>query len=221
MSTSEKSDSNEQAMSVLAASRSITLQVGEQRFITTYETLTGESAFFAALLSGRWNNTEADGSYFIDADPGLFSHILRYLRRGVPPLFYDYTKGHDHALYHALLEEAKYFQIPRLEKWLRDKRYVSAVKLRCSVRELEGLWWECEGKSECFEEFHPAWRVKKVYVCPRGIPVHRGNPRACGRQCANAQGDKEDEYEDEQVLNTLVVRKQVVVDWVASVEGLD
>ncbi|KAJ8066909.1 hypothetical protein OCU04_004294 [Sclerotinia nivalis] len=221
MSISENSDSHEQALSAPVASRSITLQVGERRFITTFETLTSESAFFAALLSGRWNNTEADGSYFIDADPDLFSHILRYLRRGIPPLFYNHTKGHDHALYHTLLQEVKYFQIHRLEKWLQDKKYLSAVKLKCSVRELDGLWWEGKGQSEFFEEFRTVCRTKKVYVCPRGISVHRGNPRACGRQCANAQGDEGNEYEDEQIWNLVVVRRQVVVDWVACLKGLD
>src|SRR3954471_305451 len=93
----------------LAADSQITLQVGERRFVTTRETLTAESRFFASLLSGRWGNALADGSYFIDADPSLFEHILRYLRRRVLPLFYDKAKGHDYALYLALLEEAKYF----------------------------------------------------------------------------------------------------------------
>jgi len=41
-----------------------------------------ESAFFAALFSGRWDNADADGFFFIDADPDLFEHILRYVRRG-------------------------------------------------------------------------------------------------------------------------------------------
>lgn len=34
-------------------------------------------------------------------------------------------------------------------------------------------------------------------MCLRGIGLHRGNPRACGRQCRNEQGDREDEYADE------------------------
>ena len=73
----------------------ITVQVGERRFVATSETLTQKSGFFSSLLSGRWNNMEADGSYFIDGDVALFEHILRYLRRGVLPLFYDNAKGHD------------------------------------------------------------------------------------------------------------------------------
>lgn len=111
----------------------VTLQVGEQRFVTTPETLTRESGFFSALLSSRWDNKQPDGSYFIDVDPELFKHILRYLRRRILPIFYDKCKGHDHALYIALLEEAKYFLIPRLEKWLDERRYLQAVSVRYST----------------------------------------------------------------------------------------
>jgi hypothetical protein len=128
MSNSEKSLGSEHASPSPAAGQQITLQVGERRFVTTAETMTQESAFFAILFSGRWDNKQADGSYFIDADPQLFEHILRYLRRGVRPIFYDNVKGHDHALYFALLKEAQYFQIPKLESWLRGRNYLQAVR---------------------------------------------------------------------------------------------
>ena len=72
----------------------ITLQVGARCFITTHETLVAESGFFASLLSGRWDNAAEDGSHFVDADANLFEHILRYLRRGVFPFFYEKSKGH-------------------------------------------------------------------------------------------------------------------------------
>jgi BTB/POZ domain-containing protein KCTD9 len=73
---------------------------------------------------GAGKKTPEEGSYFVDADPQLFDHILRYLRRGVLPIFYDNIRGHDHGLYRALLEEARYFQIDRLENWLSDKSYI-------------------------------------------------------------------------------------------------
>ncbi len=110
MSNSEKPIQGEDNSAPFAMRRSITLQVGERQFITMAETMTQESAFFAALLSERWDNADADGSYFIDADPDLFEHILRYLRRGVFPIFYDNVKGHNHALYLALLQEANIFK---------------------------------------------------------------------------------------------------------------
>jgi len=60
-----------------ATDRQITLQVGERQFFTTREALIAESSFFASLLSGRWDNAQEDGSYFIDADPNIFEHVLR------------------------------------------------------------------------------------------------------------------------------------------------
>ena len=121
-----------------AVDSQITLQVGEHHFIITHETLVAESHFFASLLSGRWDNAQEDGSYFIDADANLFEHILRYLRRGVLPIFYDKMKGHDYALYLALLEEAKYFQITRLKDWLEKKQYLLTLKTKYSATEIEG-----------------------------------------------------------------------------------
>lgn len=221
MSSSEKPIEGEHNSAPFGKRRTITLQVGERRFITTAETMTQESAFFAALFSERWDNAEADGSYFIDADPDLFEHILRYLRRGVLPIFYDDAKGHDHALYLALLEEAKYFQIPRLEHWLKGKRFLQAIKIRYSADELEGTSWSETRSMDEYVEYHPLWQTKKVYICPRGIFVHRGNPSACGRQCMNAQGDAKNVYEDEQILKTLVIRKQTIVDQAVCAEGLD
>ena len=110
--------------------RRLTLQVGERTFTNTPSTLS-ESTFFTSLLSSRWiSNALPDGGYFIDADPILFEHILRYLRRGIYPLFYSPDKGHDYALYAALLEEARYFGICRLQTWLEEKRYRNAVEVR-------------------------------------------------------------------------------------------
>ena len=198
----------------------ITLQVGDRRFVTTKETLTHQCGFFSSLLSGRWDNVQPDGSYFVDADGDLFDYILRYLRRGVLPVFYDNAKGHDHALYFSLLEEARYFQIPRLEIWLEEKTYLQAVKIKHTAVELEGV----EQIPETIEadtelEYQTARTVKKVYVCPRGIFVHRGNPNNCGKLCRKSQGDAEDEYVDEEVLRTLVIRRRTIFDEGICIEG--
>lgn len=80
-----------------------------------------------------------DGPYVIDADANLFEHVLRYLRRGVFPLFYEESKGHNFGLYLALLKEARYFKIKRLEQWLDKKRYLDTVKTEYSATELEGV----------------------------------------------------------------------------------
>ncbi|KAH0565715.1 hypothetical protein GP486_000879 [Trichoglossum hirsutum] len=204
-----------------ALDRKIILHVGEQHFVTTRETLTHQSGFFSSLLSGRWSDVQPDGSYFIDADANLFGHILRYLRRGVLPVFYDSTKGHDHSLYLQVLEEAKYFQIPRLVEWLENKEYLRAVRIIHSDEKREGasdVTETIEG-ADTEIEYHPVWKTQKVYVCPRGIGRHRGHPEACGRKCRGAQGDEEAKYEDEEVLRMLVVRKETIFDRNICVRG--
>jgi len=204
---------------VTTTDRRVTLQVGERRFVTTLQTLE-ESSFFASLLSGRWENAQEDGSYFVDADPTIFEHILRYLRRGVLPIFYDKAKGHDYGMYLAVLEEAKYFDITRLVDWVENKKYLQAIKTKFSGKELEGTNELCATRGTDVDLYwHATWGTKKVYICPRGIYVHRGNPHACGRDCKKAQGDADDIYEDEPVLRALVTEKQVICDLDACVEG--
>lgn len=90
----------------------VTLQVGERRFETTTDTLKG-AAYFEAITATRWESQkQSDGSYFVDADPDIFEHILRYLRHEILPVHYDQLKGHGYALYLAMLHQAEYFQIP-------------------------------------------------------------------------------------------------------------
>jgi len=208
-----KMDLSEETSPSTATQTQITIQVGERRFVSTRQTLIEESRYFASLLSGRWNSAQADGSYFVDADPNLFEHILRYLRRGVLPVFYDKVKGHDYAQYLALLEEAKYFQISRLEDWLEKKRYLRAFSMKHSATEIEGVAEiDTNVGTDVDVEYYPMQGTKKSYVCPRRITLHMDNEGACGRLCRNAQGDADDVYEDEPVLRTLVVKKQIVFD---------
>src|SRR5271155_3384562 len=154
-----------------AAERQITLLVGERCFITTRETLVSESGYFASLFSGRWENADVDGSYFIDANANVFEHILNYLRRGTFPIFYDKNKGHDYALYFALLQEAKYFQITKLKNWLENEQYLHALKTKYSVTEIVGI--EGLSSTDMELEYYPAWANKNIYICPRGIYVHK------------------------------------------------
>ena len=218
MSDSETSAQGEGDTLPPLTSETVKLQVGERQYLTTAETLTRESGFFQALFSGNRDNKQSDASYFIDADPELFQHILQYLCRGILPLVYDITSGHNHCFYLRLLEEAKYFQIPRLKNWLQDKQYLYAVKIKHSITQVESTEWEEVGNADEQLEFHQIWEVRKVYVCPRGIPVHMGNPNACGKDCANARGKTGWIWQDEAKLKMVVVRKQNTVDLDALVD---
>lgn len=189
----------------------VTLQVGEGRFTTTVEILKG-SEFFAALTSGRWeSNRLEDKSYFVDADADIFAHILRYLRHEILPVFYDSLKGHDFPLYLAVLRQAEYFQIPRLMKWLQEKSYLQVVRFQHSAVLLTGEH-DISGSStaDTVVKYLPTWKAERVYVCPRSIASHRGNPKGCGRQCRNQQGEREEEYEDQLTLTTVAISKKAI-----------
>ncbi|RMZ77917.1 hypothetical protein DV738_g4127, partial [Chaetothyriales sp. CBS 135597] len=197
-----------------AKSEPIKLQVGERHFVTLPSTLTAESPYFACLLSSRWQNNQADRSYFVDADGDLFVYILRYLRSGTLPIFYRTPGGHDYGKYQALIGEAEYFGIERLKNWLKKREYENAVKVEHWVREhedLESILYKTYN-SNVELEYHPTWTVRKIYKCPRGIVLHRGNPSACGRQCRNAMDEDGPEYDEEDLLKTITITRTLVFD---------
>lgn len=201
----------------------INLQVGERRFTTTLVTLTTESGFFSSMFSSHWrqnNNKQADGACFVDADPDLFVHILRYLRHGQLPIFYANGTGPDYGLYAAVLGEARYFQIDRLVQWLERMRYLDVVKVQriaFHAEELDVLQ-ETNLASEDIE-YHPFRTTRKVYVCPRDLADHRGKPYACRKLCHEARGDDEPEHEEEPVVETLIIRKKVLFNHNLCVDG--
>ncbi|KAI1085110.1 BTB/POZ protein [Whalleya microplaca] len=191
----------------------VTLQVGEGRFHTLRDTLVGESTYFAARLSGRWNDADKDGSYFVDADPDRFKHILNYLRTGNFPLFFDTaTRTFDNAKYFALLGEAQYFGIQKLEEWIRKKEYLAAVKFERSTTLIHDV--ENEGvsaltgttDSSTQVDFSTAWSTKQVYICPRGIFVHNGDQSKCGQACERARTrlDCGVTYEEKPILSVSI-----------------
>ncbi|KAG5914782.1 hypothetical protein E4U42_000304 [Claviceps africana] len=199
-------------MQSLTLDTPVKLLVGERVFTTARNTLISESTYFTSLLSGRWGEPQEDGAYFIDADPSLFEHILRFLRHNTFPLFYDQERGHDFGLYVALLGEAKYFGISRLQKWLEDKTYLQAIQVQQSMQVIEE--WDDRNvttNSDTSTVLRPTWHTKRVYVCPRGILVHRGDPSRCGRQCNNAKVAGGSEYDEEHILQVAVVKKKTVV----------
>jgi hypothetical protein len=198
----------------------VKLQVGERLFMTTYETLVGESDYFAALLSDRWNQTDMDGPRFIDADPDTFEHVLRYLRTANFPLFFDKaSQSYDHAQYSALLGEARYFRIAKLVEWIESMRYLDAVRIEYKTEVLrdDNLIQALPGcydtvKANCTLRFSFEWGIKKIYVCPRAIPAHRGHPDLCGMKCNKARGGQTCIFDDEPCLQGIVTRSKIIFD---------
>lgn len=192
----------------------VKLQIGERHFTTTKDTLTDGSDYFAALFT--WpNHKQPDGTVFVDRDGDLFMHILCYLRTKVYPFFYNQSNGYDYAKYQLLLAEAKYFQVSKLESFIDTRAYLKVIKIERSVRSLDQT--DCEeglktSGPDTKVDYVPTWDTEKVYVCPRGITIHRGSPQRCGRQCLNARGDGEAVYEDEGVLKLVEFQSQVLFD---------
>ena len=112
----------------------VTIKTLQRTFVTDPEGWQGQSLYFNCLFSGEWGDKQEDGSYFIESDANIFEYILRYLRTGVLPVFYDRMAGHNFPLYQALLEESKYFAIGRLERWLCERKYPEAVKIEYMVK---------------------------------------------------------------------------------------
>jgi hypothetical protein len=106
-----------------------TIKTLQRNFVTDPERWLGQSLYFEKLFSGKWGDKQENGSYFIETDAQIFEHILRYLRTGVLPVFYDRENGRDFTLYQSVLEEAKYFAINRLERWLCERKYLEVVEI--------------------------------------------------------------------------------------------
>jgi len=67
----------------LGASDRVVLDVGGTKFITSSSTLTTNSAYFAALLSDNWiESNNGEDEIFIDQDATPFSVLLAYMRQG-------------------------------------------------------------------------------------------------------------------------------------------
>ncbi|KAK2804001.1 hypothetical protein FQN50_006807 [Emmonsiellopsis sp. PD_5] len=195
-------------------SEPVILQVGERRFQTSIDVLAEKSRYFRALFSGQWRpvNKQPDGSIFIDGDGKAFEHVLQYVRRGIFPIIFNHESGqHDYVLYNAILEEAKYFQCDNLVIFLEDQCYLRCVNWGTTykIHDFESSSIDLAGGASAprfrsFKQFQ-----KKIYLCPRGIPGHDGNPAACGRRCENELQGYEPEYDDETVSQLLVEERRV------------
>ena len=192
----------------------ITLDVGGRLFKVSADVLTAESGLFKRQLSDRFTWVpQADGSYFLDADPEMFEHLLRFMRRPSNfPLFWSKHGGFDYDLYQRLQAEAEYFQVDALYQWLKDKKYKSAVTIYVHAPKVveatcvPGAF--LDGSQS--ENRHFVKKTRQWYVCPRAIPGHRGAPGRCGKACQRFQGDDEDKYEAEDYTEMITVREEII-----------
>jgi hypothetical protein len=73
----------------------VVIKTSQRNFVTDPDGWLGQSLCFNNLFSGKWGDKQEGSSYFIKTDANLFEHILRYLRTGVLPVFYNKLAGDD------------------------------------------------------------------------------------------------------------------------------
>jgi len=194
--------------------RLITLDVGG-RIFRTYKTTLEDSEWLHAYIERWLPSNSLDSPLFIDADPDLFEHILRYLRRQeVFPLFWSKDRGFDYDLYNRLEAEAGHFGILALEDWIKEKQYLQAVTVKRSApvtQLIEGLGEEKELQNMEYERY-TVNKIRMIYLCPRSIPVHRGRREACGMACEKARGGAPLQYEEEEYLQFVTIAKTIEFD---------
>lgn len=111
--------------------RIVRLQAGETAFVTTHHTLCKVSTFFQSLLSDR-SQQLPNGTYFVDADPELFAHILRYLRHGIYPVSFTSSQDHEHGTCLGVKRLATDLGIERLAKGIADK-HGACTRVLCDI----------------------------------------------------------------------------------------
>ncbi|KAH8724924.1 hypothetical protein GQ44DRAFT_596365, partial [Phaeosphaeriaceae sp. PMI808] len=189
----------------------ITLDVGGRIFKAKRDTLKQTSGFFKKYLSaGSSWSPQANGTYFLDHDPEIFEHLLRFIRRPeIFPLFYTNDASFNYDLYTRLSAEAEAFEVDVLHNWIEQKTYLNAIVTHTHYVQGHNILdtrYPAASSSPSFsepllanssEEQHLLPRTRKIYLCPRGIVVHRGKRDMCGAACHKAQGSAEVLYDEE------------------------
>ncbi|KAF1963990.1 hypothetical protein BU23DRAFT_562332 [Bimuria novae-zelandiae CBS 107.79] len=189
----------------------VTLDVGGRKFKTLLSTLTSMSEYFRAFFSGTWTCTpEKDGSYFIDASPDIFEQLLQYMRRPrIFPLFWSKSSGFDYGMYQRLGHEARFFQINELSDWIERQGYLDEIAVQVELSREQSIDHITPKSIKGDEEINHNFflKTRHVYLCPRGITVHRDQPEKCGAACHRAQAGTAVQYEEENYVDVIATMK--------------
>lgn len=161
----------------------VVLRVGERQFFTTRATL-AESHLLTTLLS---TDATHGGEYFLDADPDMFAEILRFLRTRRFPLYHDPATGYDAARYLELQVAAQFYQIPTLEMWLAERRYLGAMQVRSEYKgftlygtdQIVRMHELCWSRTEQGRVLTITERKTKAWACPVKLWRHDGDQNSC------------------------------------------
>jgi hypothetical protein len=202
----------------------VTLNVSGRKYITRPSTLS-TSPYFTALLA-RWDSStdlQDDGSYFIDADPDVFEHILAFMRRPSKfPLYWTHEHGFDYALYNKVEVEADFFLLHGLRDWVSGAKYKEAVRPELEVKVLSGpdrnVWIGGGGANVEVTSFFGAYNGNRrpVFACPLHGPQYATN---C-THCKELVGKHGAQYAEPEKQLTLVIKKIVFDESVCCNDGV-
>jgi hypothetical protein len=173
-------------------SNTIVLDVCGRKFRTTKSTLQ-TSDYFSNLIT-RWEDCtdrQEDGSFFVDADPDTFEQLLNFMRRPSRfPLYWTKEKGFDYVLYDKLAAEADIFLLHDLRDWIRQRRYLGAIRTDQKITKqpllnFSNTYNSLQGDA-VIENFYGDAGGSGPYRCPRGL--HDGCPSACWSDCHKERG---------------------------------
>ncbi|KAL9621093.1 MAG: hypothetical protein Q9160_004478 [Pyrenula sp. 1 TL-2023] len=189
----------------------ITLGVGGRLFNTSFDTLV-QADYFKDRFSNGWQPSE-DGSFFVDADPEMFEHVLSYLRHLTPPLFFDGRSGHMHCMYVKLSFVARYFGVLGLVEYLENRKYLQLIRISYETE----IMSQAKGvkylpKSDEMVDFIAICGVKAIHVCRAGRDEHRGKPEKCFRKKCCTPGNAMDVFAEEVALRMVRASRRVVID---------
>ncbi|OLN87938.1 hypothetical protein CCHL11_00295 [Colletotrichum chlorophyti] len=125
------------------------VEVSGRRFNTSTQVLS-RSPYFQELFSAHLPNWYRYGALHIDDDPDLFAHILRFLRTGTYPLYWNPETSFDYGLYAMMRQQAQKYMLFKLEAWIADRKYLEVVETHVTHRKMgvpHGQDWVSE---ECW-----------------------------------------------------------------------
>lgn len=115
----------------------VSIQAGDHRFIVEARNLASASVYFANVLTPDHSLTlprTSNGAYIVDADPNIFSHLIRYIQTRRFPLFYTIREGFNRPLYDQIFDLADRFMVIRLALWIGRRGYENVVKVEKKIQ---------------------------------------------------------------------------------------
>ncbi|OAQ72259.1 BTB/POZ domain-containing protein [Pochonia chlamydosporia 170] len=205
---------------ITASHETILLRVGEKQFHTSKHTLS-PSGYFNALFT---IHPSPQTDFFLDADPDIFTDVLRYLRTHIYPLYHTPDNGFDVPRYHALLAQARLLQLDELAAWVSNKEYLNAVWTKTrfvsatlygdrQLEQLQNNLWSNEERTRSFS-FKQA--DSRAWKCPAGVYLHDGDKAACVKaRCPGFGGEhvvSMRTFKIDAIVEKVEIREDVLVE---------